>query len=181
MKLFIYSVLLLATLAGNAGAWASAELEIFDLVQEINTNFNEFMYIGQDATNTVIKRAFRNLSIILHPDKNSAEDANIQFRNLVSIYEVLKDRSKREKHKKVLKESLPNWKSAWYYRRMPNIDLYEGGLMLFIIITIGQYMDIGGLFGKKVYSGRLWHFKIVLVFFILLGFCYFRNKSLAAN
>ncbi|GBP01620.1 Uncharacterized protein F54F2.9, partial [Eumeta japonica] len=80
-----------------------------------------------NATNNEIKRAFRGLSIQLHPDKNAAEDANIQFRNLVSIYEVLKDPSKREKYDKVLREGLPNWKSAlYYYRRMRKIGLYEG-------------------------------------------------------
>lgn len=51
----------------------------------------------QNVTAAEIRKAFRGLSVILHPDKNDAEDANIQFRNLVSVYEVLKDASKREK------------------------------------------------------------------------------------
>lgn len=55
-------------------------------------------HLPQDATAAEIRRAFRALSIVLHPDKNDAEDANVQFRNLVSVYEVLKDSSKREKY-----------------------------------------------------------------------------------
>lgn len=51
----------------------------------------------QNATAAEIRKAFRALSVVLHPDKNDAEDANVQFRNLVSVYEVLKDSSKRQK------------------------------------------------------------------------------------
>jgi len=93
---------LLLGATGGAHAWHSEELEIFDLVEEVNRNFYEFMGINQTATGPEVKRAFRTLSIVLHPDKNAAEDANIQFRNLVSIYEVLKDPSRREKYDRVL-------------------------------------------------------------------------------
>lgn len=51
----------------------------------------------QNASAMEIRKAFRALSVVLHPDKNDAEDANVQFRNLVSVYEVLKDSSKRPK------------------------------------------------------------------------------------
>jgi len=77
-------VLGLLLLCGSSSAWHSEELEIFDLIEEVNKNFYEFMGINQTATNNEIKRAFRTLSIVLHPDKNAAEDANIQFRNLAT-------------------------------------------------------------------------------------------------
>ncbi|KAI8122676.1 hypothetical protein FF38_01084 [Lucilia cuprina] len=135
--------------------WDTEELEIFDLVEEINKNFYEFMGISQNATNNEIKRAFRGLSIQLHPDKNPAEDANIQFRNLVSIYEVLKDTSKREKYDKVLRDGLPNWKSAlYYYRRMRKIGLYEGAAILFLIITVGQYLFAWAAYLEKKYTAE---------------------------
>lgn len=51
----------------------------------------------QTASLAEIRKAFRQLSVVLHPDKNDAEDANVQFRNLVAVYEVLKDPTKREK------------------------------------------------------------------------------------
>ncbi|XP_065362714.1 uncharacterized protein F54F2.9 [Calliphora vicina] len=135
--------------------WDTEELEIFDLVEEINKNFYEFMGISQNATNNEIKRAFRGLSIQLHPDKNPSEDANIQFRNLVSIYEVLKDTSKREKYDKVLRDGMPNWKSAlYYYRRMRKIGLYEGAGILFLIITVGQYLFAWAAYLEKKYTAE---------------------------
>lgn len=62
--------------------------------------------LSQDASAAEIRKAFRALSIVLHPDKNDAEDANVQFRNLVSVYEVLKDSSKREKCVRIVEISL---------------------------------------------------------------------------
>ncbi|XP_050331129.1 uncharacterized protein F54F2.9 [Bactrocera neohumeralis] len=154
MKFYV-NLLLLCSCCWGAFAWDSDELEIFDLVEEINQNFYEFMNISQEATNNEIKRAFRSLSIVLHPDKNPSEDANIQFRNLVSIYEVLKEASKREKYNKVLREGLPNWKSAlYYYRRMRKIGLYEGAAILFVIITIGQYLFAWAAYLEKKYTAE---------------------------
>ncbi|KAH8421259.1 hypothetical protein KR009_007477 [Drosophila setifemur] len=141
--------------SGGAHAWHSEELEIFDLVEEVNVNFYEFMGINQTATGAEIKRAFRTLSIVLHPDKNSAEDANIQFRNLVAVYEVLKDASKREKYDRVLKDGMPNWKSAlYYYRRMRKIGLYEGAFILFLITTVGQYLFAWAAYLEKKYTAE---------------------------
>ncbi|XP_013097755.1 dnaJ homolog subfamily C member 1 [Stomoxys calcitrans] len=157
MRKIIYTgiFLLWVLQVSNVQAWDTEELEIFDLVEEIKTNFYEFMGLKQNASGQEIKRAFRGLSIQLHPDKNPSEDANIQFRNLVSIYEVLKETSKREKYDKVLKEGLPNWKSAlYYYRRMRKIGLYEGAGILFLIITIGQYLFAWAAYLEKKYTAE---------------------------
>jgi len=109
--------------------------------------------LKQDASAQQIKKAFRNLSLTLHPDKNKAEDANIQFRNIVAVYEVLKDPSKREKYDKVLKEGLPNWKSAlYYYRRVRKLELLEGSIIIFVIFTLGQYLFAWASFLEKKYT-----------------------------
>uniref|UniRef100_A0A1B0AFH8 DnaJ homolog subfamily C member 1 n=1 Tax=Glossina pallidipes TaxID=7398 RepID=A0A1B0AFH8_GLOPL len=150
VNIFVICALLLST-----EAWDTEELEIFDLVEEINRNFYEFMGIIQNATSNDVKRAFRSLSIQLHPDKNPSEDANIQFRNLVSIYEVLKDPGKRGKYDKVLRDGLPNWKSAlYYYRRMRKIGLYEAAGILFVFLTVGQYLFAWAAYVEKRYTAE---------------------------
>jgi len=124
-------------------AWEDAEYEIFDLVEEVNEskmNFYEYMELTQEATTSEIRKAYRKLSLVLHPDKNDAEDAQIKFRWLASIYEVLKDTEKRAIYDRVLVEGLPNWRSpAFYFRRMRKIGLAEAVLYLFVIITAFQY------------------------------------------
>lgn len=118
-----------------------------------NLLFDFVVVLFQEATLSEIKRAFRTLSIQLHPDKNSAEDADVQFRNMISIYEVLKDPVKKEKYNSVLKNGLPNWKSAsYYYRKARKVGLLEGALLLFFIITIGQYLVGWAVYLEKKYT-----------------------------
>lgn len=38
----------------------------------------------QDAGAADIRKAFRRLSLVLHPDKNPAPDADVQFRQVVN-------------------------------------------------------------------------------------------------
>lgn len=96
------------------------------------------------------------MSILLHPDKNKPEEKeiyNIKFRNLVSVYETLKDASKREKYDNVLKNGLPNWKSAvYYYRRARKMGLAEMSLILFVILTVGQYLVSWAVYLEKKFT-----------------------------
>lgn len=152
MKLIVLSLLL--SLAISSHAFDQEEMEIFDLVELVKEkSFYSIMGINQDASLSEIKRAFRNLSVVLHPDKNDAEDANEVFRNLVAVYEVLKDPAKREKYDNVLKNGLPNWRSAvYYYRKARKMGFAESSILLFIIITVGQYVVAWGVYFEKKYT-----------------------------
>lgn len=154
MKLVLISALILFThLVSPAYAWDNDDLEIFDLVELVNQNFYDLMGIKQDASLSEIKRAFRGLSIVLHPDKNDADDANEKFRNLVSVYDVLKDSSKREKYDSVLKNGMPNWRSAvYYYRKARKMGLAESAILIFVITTICQYIVSWGVYMEKKYT-----------------------------
>ncbi|KAG5682629.1 hypothetical protein PVAND_011971 [Polypedilum vanderplanki] len=154
MKLLYFSAFIFLTqVILPAKAWDNDDLEIFDLVELVNQNFYEMMGLKQDASLSEIKRAFRNLSIIMHPDKNDAPDANEKFRNLVAVYEVLKDSTKREKYDNVLKNGMPNWRSAvYYYRKARKMGLAEGAILLFVITTICQYFVSWGVYLEKKYT-----------------------------
>jgi len=87
-----------------------------------------------------VRKAYRRLSLVLHPDKNDAEDAEVKFRHLAAVYEVLKDKERRAVYDRVLVEGLPDWRTpAFYYRRMRKIGLAEGLAYLFAIFTVCQY------------------------------------------
>lgn len=65
-------------------------------------NFYDFLNVSRDATETVIKRAYRKLAIDLHPDKlppNLTEEDKarhkLEFFHLQTAYETLLDRNKR--------------------------------------------------------------------------------------
>ncbi|KPJ19089.1 DnaJ-like subfamily C member 1 [Papilio machaon] len=135
-----FIILVFLAYAASAAAWDDDDFEVFDVVEEVNQNFYELLGVTQEASQQEIKSAFKKLTLKLHPDKNSAPDADVQFRNLVSVHNILKDPGKREKYNEVLKNGLPNWRSAvYYYRHVRKMGLAEGSVILFIIITFGQY------------------------------------------
>ncbi|KAJ8925694.1 hypothetical protein NQ315_009541 [Exocentrus adspersus] len=131
--------------------WDSEQLEVFDVVDEVKQNFYELLNISKDASSAEIRSAFRGLSLKLHPDKNLEEDTSEQFRNLVSVYEVLRSPSKRKYYDDVLVNGLPNWRSGlFYYRYVRKMGMTEAVIILFIICTVGQYLvNWGAYFEKK--------------------------------
>jgi len=136
--------LALACLLTQAVAWDNAELDLFDLVEEVQSlhqqTLYEFLGLDNSCTSADVRRSYKKLALQLHPDKNDAEDAEVQFRRLAAVYEVLKDKELRERYDQVLVEGLPNWKStAFYFRRMRKIGLLEGLLYLMLIATGIQY------------------------------------------
>uniref|UniRef100_A0A1B6LC45 J domain-containing protein n=1 Tax=Graphocephala atropunctata TaxID=36148 RepID=A0A1B6LC45_9HEMI len=141
MVMGLFRSFLLLSLLGAVLGWGGDELEVFDVVEEVNQNFYTLLGVPQDADGAAIKKAFRKLSLVLHPDKSDAPDAEVQFRNLVAVYDVLKDAGKRKCYDNVLENGLPDWKQAvYYYRRVRKMGLREMAVILFVIITIGQYL-----------------------------------------
>jgi len=152
--LFLVTVfLLICQFTTPAGAFDNDELEIFDLVEEVNQNFYEYMGLDPDgsATTNDIRKSYKKLAVVLHPDKSDAEDAEIKFRWLASIYDVLRDSKKREIYNRVLVEGLPNWKNpVFYYRRMRKIGLFEGVVYTLVLTSLIQYaMHWASYFERK--------------------------------
>jgi len=51
--------------------------------------------VRRDATLDAIKRRYRSLVRLRHPDVNTSPDASARFQEIVCAYRVLKDASKR--------------------------------------------------------------------------------------
>ncbi|CAF1540458.1 unnamed protein product, partial [Adineta steineri] len=90
-------------------AWETYELDLFDLVEELglNTNFYDFIGVEKTAETSEIKRAYRKLSLTWHPDKSDDPNAGEKFRQLVAVYEILKDEQRRTRYDRILVEGLP--------------------------------------------------------------------------
>ncbi|XP_034985202.1 dnaJ homolog subfamily C member 1 [Zootoca vivipara] len=143
-------LLALLLLAQPALAWESGDLELFDLVEEVPQNFYVFLGVEQDASSADIRKAYRKLSLILHPDKNKDENAETQFRQLVAIYEVLKDEERRHRYDDILINGLPDWRQpVFYYRRVRKMSNAELALLLFIILTVGHYAVVWSIYLEK--------------------------------
>ncbi|XP_033924109.1 dnaJ homolog subfamily C member 1 isoform X2 [Melopsittacus undulatus] len=141
---------LLGLAAPRARAWDSGDLELFDLVEEVPRNFYDFLGVQQDASSADIRKAYRKLSLVLHPDKNKDENAETQFRQLVAIYEVLKDEERRQRYDDILINGLPDWRQpVFYYRRVRKMSNAELALLLFIILTVGHYAVVWSIYLEK--------------------------------
>ncbi|XP_068604723.1 dnaJ homolog subfamily C member 1 [Brachionichthys hirsutus] len=140
---------LLVSSPAALSAW-DADLELLDLVEEIPQTFYQFMSLDQDAAGTEIKKAYRRLSLSLHPDKNKDENAETQFRQLVAIYEVLKDEERRRKYDDILENGLPDWRQpVYYYRRVRKLSNTELAFLFFVILTVGHYVVIWSMYLEK--------------------------------
>ncbi|XP_016080181.1 PREDICTED: dnaJ homolog subfamily C member 1 [Miniopterus natalensis] len=106
--------------------------------------------VQQDASSADIRKAYRKLSLTLHPDKNKDENAETQFRQLVAIYEVLKDDERRQRYDDILINGLPDWRQpVFYYRRVRKMSNAELALLLFIILTVGHYAVVWSIYLEK--------------------------------
>lgn len=57
------------------------------------------------------------------------------------------------RYNEVLKNGLPNWKSAlYYYRRVRKMGLAEMAFIVFMIVTIGQYIVSWAAYAEKKYT-----------------------------
>ncbi|XP_031300570.1 dnaJ homolog subfamily C member 1 [Camelus dromedarius] len=148
--LLLLQLLLLLAAVGPARGWESGDLELFDLVEEVQLNFYQFLGVQQDASSADIRKAYRKLSLTLHPDKNKDENAETQFRQLVAIYEVLKDDERRQRYDDILINGLPDWRQpVFYYRRVRKMSNAELALLLFIILTVGHYAVVWSIYLEK--------------------------------
>ncbi|KAB0352965.1 hypothetical protein FD754_017822, partial [Muntiacus muntjak] len=118
------------------------------LSSQILTRFWEFLFLTKFAL--YIRKAYRKLSLTLHPDKNKDENAETQFRQLVAIYEVLKDDERRQRYDDILINGLPDWRQpVFYYRRVRKMSNAELALLLFIILTVGHYAVVWSIYLEK--------------------------------
>lgn len=144
----LVGLLLLLSPLGS-GAW-DPDLELLDLVEEVPQNFYQLLSVDQDAPAADIKKAYRRLSLVLHPDKNKEQDAEEKFRQLVAVYEVLKDEERRKRYDDILEHGLPDWRQpVFYYRRVRKMSNSELGLFLFIILTIGHFAVLWSIYLEK--------------------------------
>ncbi|KAM7535583.1 hypothetical protein Aperf_G00000103461 [Anoplocephala perfoliata] len=121
-------VLVILFLSGifTVKAWDQSDLEMFDLMEE-------------SATPSDIKSAYRKLSLSMHPDRNQDDpDAGVKFRQLSVIYQILKDKERRERYDDALKNGIPDWKTpVFYYRKLRKMSNFEiGALVSAFAITI---------------------------------------------
>ena len=69
------------------------------IVADENRDFYKILDVKRSATEKEIKKAFKKMSLMYHPDKNKDDDSALKkFQDVSAAYEVLGDQDKRRKY-----------------------------------------------------------------------------------
>lgn len=111
-------------------------------------DYYETLGVKREATEAEIKSAYRKLARKFHPDVNKTKEAEQKFKEINEAYEVLSDKSKRQRY-----DSLgANWQGGADYTPPPgfenfNFNFNQGGN--------AQSFDFGGMGGFSDFFGSL--------------------------
>jgi hypothetical protein len=148
-KSIIYAI---AFLAGLAAIKTGIEMKAK------GPNHYQLLGVTRDSNPLEIKRAYKKLSLQLHPDKNPAPDAVEQFDRVKQAYDTLMDMELHEVYNKFGKEGVDSNK-----RYNENQFLLETGIFY---VTWGMMVFMLTL-GKKSGDARNWTFTGLVVMLVL--------------
>lgn len=116
-------------------------------------DYYEVLGVSKDATNKEIRKAFKNLALVHHPDKNTNDpDAHEKFMKITNIYEVLKDEELRKKYDRYGEEGL---KEDFKGGRYESYNFYKDEFGIYDddpeVTTLDQ-----SDFDSAVKSGEIW-------------------------
>lgn len=90
-------------------------------------DFYSILGVSPSASESEIKKAFRKLAVLYHPDKNTSPEAKPLFHEINEAYDVLSDAGKRALYdarranpfSEILEEPAPKHRDPAYRRRRP--------------------------------------------------------------
>lgn len=115
-------------------------------------DYYDILGVKREATEAEIKSAYRKLARKVHPDVNKTKDAEQKFKDLNEAYEVLSDKTKRQRY-----DSLgANWQGGSDFTPPPGYEGFNfhqagGGAQSFNFEDLGGFSDFfGSLFGDMM-------------------------------
>jgi hypothetical protein len=127
-------------------------------MHERGPNYYAKLGVTRSSSPLEVKRAYKKLSLILHPDKNPSPDASDQFDALKQAYDVLMDQELREVYNKFGKEGIRQNKRFSETQFLLEVAIfYVSYGMLAFMLTMG----------KKSGEARNWTFSALLAMLVL--------------
>ncbi|KAI9320477.1 X-domain of DnaJ-containing-domain-containing protein [Dichotomocladium elegans] len=115
----------------------------------IDTSYYELLNVPINAESAQIKKAYRKLAIIYHPDKNKEEDAEEKFKEISEAYQVLMDPQLRAHYNKYGKDKELSPEGGFADPREHFQQMFGGDAFRSIIGDL----SIGEVFGAAAEQG----------------------------
>ena len=104
-------------------------------------DYYKVLGVGKDASKSDIKKAYKNLALKYHPDRNKEPDAEKKFKEISEAYAVLSDDSKRSQYDTFGPEG--------FHGRYSQEDIFRG----FNFEDIFRDMGFGGSIFEMFFGG----------------------------
>ncbi len=107
------------------------------------SDYYKILGISKDSDQIQIRKAFRQLALLHHPDKNkNSEESKVKFMELVQAYEVLSDEKARERYD----FNTVNEKSFQKFNWTPSADF----------ANFYSYENLKREYNENIVSGGMW-------------------------
>ena len=107
------------------------------------SDYYKILGIAKDSDQIQIRKAFRQLALLYHPDKNkNSEESKVKFMELVQAYEVLSDEKARERYD----FNTVNEKSFQKFNWTPSADF----------ANFYSYENLKREYNENIVSGGMW-------------------------
>jgi DnaJ-class molecular chaperone len=107
------------------------------------SDYYKILGIAKDSDQIQIRKAFRQLALLHHPDKNkNSEESKVKFMELVQAYEVLSDEKARERYD----FNTVNEKNFQKFNWTPSADF----------ANFYSYENLKREYNENIISGGMW-------------------------
>ena len=99
-----------------------------ELKKSLRKDYYKILGVDRNANEEEIKKAYRKLALKFHPDKNKESDAEEKFKEIAEAYEVLSDKTKKNKYDHSnRRNSTPSHNYNWSFSFTPSdpFDLFK--------------------------------------------------------
>ncbi|CAG0915962.1 unnamed protein product [Notodromas monacha] len=110
------------TFPNSESNYSTEQIEAVKRVKSCK-NFYEILNVSKDAADTELKKQYRRLALLLHPDKNKLPGAAEAFKAVGNAYAILSDVQKRKEYDMYGAEGLSQ--TSPRQRRTPGHDFYS--------------------------------------------------------
>ncbi|KAJ4478200.1 DnaJ-domain-containing protein [Lentinula aciculospora] len=146
MRFLSFSLLVFIFFCATVSAW-DKDHEIFDLVSAIEasegkgTTFYSWLDVPSTASTPEIAKAYRKLSMKLHPDKNPGKKKVAErFARLGVVSAILRNPVSRKRYDFFYKNGVPKWRGTGYYYSRFRPGLGTVSIFLIVISSGMQYL-----------------------------------------